>query len=267
MPWQFNVVERGIVSAEALDSVFAQLLENPGWSDMNTKASHRLVDQWTFDLDRRSPPPSHLQFLVELMQGLFDAMQSETPDDPILPFQCFVCLYETGEDSCPAHAHDCRQLTLAFGAPRAFLVGDRTEILRHGDVIVLDGERHGLPKTRVDGPRASINIFYSTRRDLETRPVSVNHNPRKGYYTASGGSAASGGCAPRGKCGKSNGKGVGFGSKGLGRGSGSGRWRGSAHIDSTDERGSCKADRSGEVTGTSRGQRRTWRRARGEDHG
>ena len=95
----FNVVERGVATAEGLDSLFAQLLANPGWSDYNTKASHRKVDQWTFDGDRRAPPSSHLGFLSSLMDGLLDAAQSEVPDDPIVPFQCFVCLYETGEDS------------------------------------------------------------------------------------------------------------------------------------------------------------------------
>eukprot|EP00420_Gonyaulax_spinifera_P028381 CAMPEP_0197906816 /NCGR_PEP_ID=MMETSP1439-20131203/63523_1 /TAXON_ID=66791 /ORGANISM="Gonyaulax spinifera, Strain CCMP409" /LENGTH=75 /DNA_ID=CAMNT_0043528209 /DNA_START=67 /DNA_END=291 /DNA_ORIENTATION=+ len=70
----FNVVERGIVTAEELDSIFAQLLSSPGWSDFSTKSSHRLYDQWSYDRDPQTPPPAHLRFLGALMSGLMAAM-------------------------------------------------------------------------------------------------------------------------------------------------------------------------------------------------
>jgi len=178
---RFNVVTAGLVTAEELDIVFAKLLSSPGWSPWKAKTSHRLFDQWAYHQDRSTPPPPQLRFLGPLMQSVFDAMQQDTPCDPIVPFQCFVCLYETGNDSCPAHSHDCRQLTLSLGAARTFVAGDETLMLSHGDAIILDGERHSLPPSHTKGPRASINVFYSTQDDLNKRPVSVNHNPRSGY--------------------------------------------------------------------------------------
>ena len=128
-------------------------------------------------------PPAHLQFAQGLIQKLVGHLQSSNPTSQVLPLQAFLCLYEDGEDACPNHVHDCRQLTLSLGADREVTVEGQRVMMRHGDILVLDGERHGVPaqKTKSSQSRVSINIFFTTSSDQTSRPVSVNHQAGKGY--------------------------------------------------------------------------------------
>eukprot|EP01065_Artemidia_motanka_P014848 TRINITY_DN1867_c0_g1_i2.p4 TRINITY_DN1867_c0_g1~~TRINITY_DN1867_c0_g1_i2.p4 ORF type:complete len:122 (+),score=47.11 TRINITY_DN1867_c0_g1_i2:361-726(+) len=97
--------------------------------------------------------------------------------------QCFLCLYEDGDDVCPPHRHDCRQATLSLGAERVLTVEGSRVTTEHGDILLLDGERHGVPQQRAaTGPRISINLFYTTDADLQRGDVSVNS--RGGRYFA-----------------------------------------------------------------------------------
>lgn len=68
----WTVVGEGIVSAEELDAVFAQLLDSPGWSEFKTKTTRRMCDQYTFDGVRDRRPPPHLRFLHALVGRLVD---------------------------------------------------------------------------------------------------------------------------------------------------------------------------------------------------
>mmetsp|Transcript_23589 Transcript_23589/g.32184 ORF Transcript_23589/g.32184 Transcript_23589/m.32184 type:complete len:185 (-) Transcript_23589:137-691(-) len=147
-----------------------------------------------------------------------------------MPISCLVNLYRSSSDATKPHIHHCRQLTASLGAPRVLrimgaggvcpsLQGSLThskqstgEIradvpMQHGDVILLDGQMHGVPPidssmkvmptslgieslkepamrstAAVDraSARVSINIFYATSYDHSTArggrgPVSVNH--------------------------------------------------------------------------------------------
>ena len=179
-----NAVEAGLASAVELDTLLAQFLANPEWIERETRSSRRMVDQYTFDGDPSKPPPHHLQFMQALMERLLDYLRSNLRHgEELVPMQCFLCLYEDGGDSCPSHKHDCRQLTMSFGSERALVVENQRIPMRHGDIVVLDGERHGLPteKRAQTQPRVSINLFFTTSHDLATREVSVNHRPQAGY--------------------------------------------------------------------------------------
>jgi len=180
---KFSAVQEGLASTSEIDEIFVQFLASPGWQEFQTRTTRRLTDQYTFDGDRERPPPPHLQFVHGLVQQLIRRLQSGHPDTEVIPLQCFFCMYENGEDACPNHAHDCRQLTMSFGDERAMNIEGRFEPMQHGDVIVLDGEQHGIPKQQNKRcqPRVSINIFFTTALDMATREVSVNHRSSSSY--------------------------------------------------------------------------------------
>eukprot|EP00747_Dinoflagellata_sp_TGD_P169006 gnl/TRDRNA2_/TRDRNA2_196795_c0_seq1.p1 gnl/TRDRNA2_/TRDRNA2_196795_c0~~gnl/TRDRNA2_/TRDRNA2_196795_c0_seq1.p1 ORF type:complete len:266 (+),score=37.83 gnl/TRDRNA2_/TRDRNA2_196795_c0_seq1:86-883(+) len=191
---EFNAMREQLFSTAEVDELFAQLLNSPGWRELETRTSRRLVDQYTFEGDRARPPPPHLRFLHGSVQKLLDHLQKHHGRDTegateVLPMSCFLCLYEDGEDACPNHVHDCRQLTMSFGSERVMVVEGRRVKMKHGDVIVLDGEQHGVPAQRgVEcQPRVSINLFYTTTVDLATREVSVNHRSGGSYQREAGG--------------------------------------------------------------------------------
>jgi len=179
-----NAVSAGLATVAELDEAFANFLESPGWRELQTRTARRMCDgSYTFNGDPFAAPPAHLQFAQGLIQKLVGHLQSSNPTSQVLPLQAFLCLYEDGEDACPNHVHDCRQLTLSLGADREVTVEGQRVMMRHGDILVLDGERHGVPaqKTKSSQSRVSINIFFTTSSDQASRPVSVNHQTGKGY--------------------------------------------------------------------------------------
>mmetsp|Transcript_54446 Transcript_54446/g.74420 ORF Transcript_54446/g.74420 Transcript_54446/m.74420 type:complete len:731 (-) Transcript_54446:238-2430(-) len=193
----FNMVDTGLVAATLMDETFTRLLESEDWQDLGTKRSHRKVMHYTFS-DRRSLPPPHLAHLTYLIEVLLRQLELRTPQDSVRPIQCFLCLYERTTDSCPEHRHNCRQLTMSMGAPRTLTVEGQAVAMRHGDVVVLGGEQHGVPRVSVDGqssnkkPRISINLFYATASDYAKGPVSVNANRESAARRQAWGSGGSG---------------------------------------------------------------------------
>ena len=98
-------------------------------------------------------------------------------DEPIRPLQCFLCRYEDGGMTCPSHRHSCRQLTLSLGASRKMRIGSRDVLLRHGDVVMLNGETHALLGGGGSvGLRISINLFYTL--EAEHTNATINSTPR-----------------------------------------------------------------------------------------
>ena len=157
-----NAVTAGLATVAELDEAFANFLESPGWRELQTRTARRMCDgSYTFNGDPFAAPPAHLQFAQGLIQKLVGHLQSSNPTSQVLPLQAFLCLYEDGEDACPNHVHDCRQLTLSLGADREVTIEGQRVMMRHGDILVLDGERHGVPaqKTKSSQSRVSINIF------------------------------------------------------------------------------------------------------------
>eukprot|EP00929_Paragymnodinium_shiwhaense_P091666 TRINITY_DN51565_c0_g1_i1.p1 TRINITY_DN51565_c0_g1~~TRINITY_DN51565_c0_g1_i1.p1 ORF type:complete len:323 (+),score=50.77 TRINITY_DN51565_c0_g1_i1:205-1173(+) len=181
--WSFDAVKEGLITSQGLDEVFTKLLESPAWKEYETRTTKRHVDSWTFNGDTTTPPPPHLRFAEGLVRKLIARLQEADPHDEIVPFQAFLCMYEDGNSACPNHRHDCRQLTLAMGDDRDMFVDGQRIRTKHGDCLVLDGEEHGVPAQRSKScnARASINLFYSTRNDIASYDVDVNHKPGSTY--------------------------------------------------------------------------------------
>lgn len=191
----FSATQEGLATTAELDEAFANFLESPGWRELQTRTARRLCDgSYTLDGDCNKPPPPHLKFAAGLIQKLLGRLQSDHPDTTIVPMQAFLCLYEDGQDACPNHVHDCRQLTLSLGAERFVAVEGERMLMRHGDVMILDGERHGVPadQGRPTQSRVSVNIFFTTGTDQTARPVSVNHRTGSGYQTSGKGRGGKG---------------------------------------------------------------------------
>jgi len=168
----------GMMTKEDLDAVFAFLL-SIDWSDYRTKSTFRRVAEWGWDglsqEERISGVPENYAFLQPLISELLAYLQNCAPNEIIVPIQCFMCLYEGPQDSCPNHRHRCRQVTLSLGSPRTFIVDREHEVkMTHGDVIILNLQPHSLPKGGSRSPRISINIFYAFQSDFEKGIVSVN---------------------------------------------------------------------------------------------
>eukprot|EP00053_Salpingoeca_punica_P015887 m.147342 g.147342 ORF g.147342 m.147342 type:complete len:364 (+) comp16826_c0_seq1:36-1127(+) len=190
----FNLVESGLCTAQELDTWFGELMARARWTEIETwRGATRMVDDWIFtDNTRPQSPqlPAHLGFMHALMQMVMQLAQAQTPADPVLPLQCFLCYYRTNSDTCPAHTHHCRQITLSLGGARTLTVEGSPVRLSHGDILVLNGENHSVQPERgaaaaaAVSERISINFFFATRSDFEaaragTRPtVSVNGSKR-----------------------------------------------------------------------------------------
>eukprot|EP00913_Durusdinium_trenchii_P035855 g33552.t1 len=183
----FNAIAEGLVTSVELDEAFAHFLESPGWRELQTRTARRMCDgSYTFEGDRFRAPPAHLQFSQNLIQKLMpscsrtiDHLQSQNPNCEVIPLQVFLCLYEDGEDRERGMGRD------AWGMQHWWLdvaVEGRRMLMRHGDVLILDGERHGVPalQERTSQSRVSVNIFFTTSNDA-SRPVSVNHRAGAGY--------------------------------------------------------------------------------------
>lgn len=78
-----------------------------------------------------------------------------------VPLELFICYYKDGNDSCPIHKHNCEQITLSFGESRIIIVNNKKILLKHGDVLYLKGQKHGIPKDEnIKNPRISFNLFF-----------------------------------------------------------------------------------------------------------
>jgi len=146
---------------------------------------------WDYEPGERTPPPPELSCVAELVSALLDQLTLFHGGDLVVPTRCFVNLYRDGGNSVPSHVHHCRQLTMSLGAMRVFTArgpgGFPSALRRHvdaggalrlpmrsGDVVVCDGQAHGVEKVATDDPRsigarASINLFYHTAHDSATQ--------------------------------------------------------------------------------------------------
>lgn len=153
-------------------SLYEPLIETlfvsgPTWNDYKTRTANRKF----ISLD----PLNLLEydFLHPIVYKILECSVLSISDqnDNIIPIQLFVNYYENGKHSTPMHAHGCRQLTLAFGAPRPLKVNTKNYILEPGEAILLNGQKHGVPKVDekdvfFNSPRISFNLFYTTTKEM-----------------------------------------------------------------------------------------------------
>lgn len=178
----YNLVANRILTSESLRQALQHLTTHACWEKIQTRSGAlRKYDQWCFeDVD----VPERFDELRPLILALLDeARNAEANVGDIHPIQCFLCLYEDGSMSCPAHTHGCRQLTLSLGATRNMTVNGKECTLKNGDLILLNGERHGILAEgglSASALRVSINIFYTTASKPD---ATVNGSTR--YYEGS----------------------------------------------------------------------------------
>ncbi|KAK3277676.1 hypothetical protein CYMTET_14334 [Cymbomonas tetramitiformis] len=175
----YNLVANRTVTPESLGQALQHLTTHACWENIQTRSGAlRKYDQWCFeDCD----VPKRFDEIRPLILALLgEARNAEANVGEIHPIQCFLCLYEDGSMSCPAHTHGCRQLTLSLGATRNMIVNGKECTLKNGDLILLNGERHAISAeggVSASAPRVSINIFYTTASKPD---ATVN-----GYYEGS----------------------------------------------------------------------------------
>ena len=153
-----NLLADKLVDHADMDTLFIQLLGYPDWCEYRARTATRRVESWNM----RQNPPEKLKFVEDMAIVMMRLIQS-SESERVIPMQLFICMYE-GEESCPSHCHDCRQATLSIGAERHMIVNSKRILLQHGDMVTLNGERHGVPKSNEIGgkePRVSLNLFYT----------------------------------------------------------------------------------------------------------
>lgn len=168
----------GLVEKTELDDAL-RFLRRVDWTEYNTPTSKRKVAEWSFqDLTEEEKMyglPHKFAKIQPILGELLFYLQQSAPDETIVPIQCFMCLYEGAEDSCPNHRHRCRQITLSLGSPRTFVIDREYKVkMKHGDIIILNRQPHSVPKGGANAMRISINIFYAYQSDFEKDIVSVN---------------------------------------------------------------------------------------------
>jgi hypothetical protein len=151
------------------------------WSKFKTRTSERkiisipfMANMYGTEVTNINPIiienyfPNFVEEFKLIMNKITDAAIKTIDDnDSIIPIQLFINLYENGNNSTPEHSHGCRQITLAFGAPRALTVKSKMIVLESGECIWLNGEKHSVPKIDETNPffdvgRISFNLFYTT---------------------------------------------------------------------------------------------------------
>jgi hypothetical protein len=144
------------------------------WENLKTRTSIRKIYKWGYLMENHEAyVPEELDFIQPLIHRIIQCAKDSVPKgDKFIPIQMFCCYYDSGQDSCPMHKHNTRQITVSFGSPRDFKVNSKTITIPNGHAIILHRERHGLPKSDERDRRLSFNLFYTTTSEL--RQANVN---------------------------------------------------------------------------------------------
>ena len=151
------------------------------WSVLKTSSrAHRRVDSHVFTGELLPPaytsatdPEEYAKetALLRIVAAMMRTAQDSVPG-AIIPIQLYMCYYADGSDSCPAHRHECRQLTLSLGAPRVLTVDGKHRLMEHGQAILLHKHKHGVPRQKTsDAPRASLNLFFTVAAEVDLASV------------------------------------------------------------------------------------------------
>lgn len=111
-------------------------------------------------VERQRCSPKGLRTGVPCVDEALRRIQAEfNVDDPGAYLLCNR--YPDGRASIAPHQHDFCSATLVIGAPRAFVLDDRSLELRGGDVLVFGSQRHSVPRvSHAAGERVSVSLFW-----------------------------------------------------------------------------------------------------------
>eukprot|EP00812_Abedinium_dasypus_P008587 NODE_2339_length_953_cov_268.695991.p1 GENE.NODE_2339_length_953_cov_268.695991~~NODE_2339_length_953_cov_268.695991.p1 ORF type:complete len:285 (-),score=84.21 NODE_2339_length_953_cov_268.695991:97-897(-) len=190
MARRFSLFDWGMVTPDELAVLIAQLETEVRWQTKSFGGCPRDIASWIFaDFDREAPPPEDMACVGAHMAKLLGVLDQVHAGDVVFPIQLYVNRYNDGRNYTRVHAHYCRQLTVSLGNERALDVegpgipGRQRLRLRTGDVVLLDGQLHGVVEdSAAVGLRFSLNLFYCTAEDLTTQrrgrsAVSVQYAP------------------------------------------------------------------------------------------
>lgn len=111
-------------------------------------------------VERQRCSPKGLRTGVPCVDDALRRIQAEfNVDDPGAYLLCNR--YLDGQASIAPHQHDFCSATLVIGAPRPFVLDDRSLELRGGDVLVFGNQRHSVPRvSHAVGERVSVSLFW-----------------------------------------------------------------------------------------------------------
>lgn len=190
----FSLLDWGVVSSEELDTLVHRLQNEVHWHTKQFGGCPRDVASWIFtDCNRDTPPPLDMDCVRPLTAKLLDMLDQVHVGDLVFPLQLYVNRYNNGSIHTRMHVHYCRQVTFSLGNVRALDVegpgipaGKRRLDLHAGDVVLLDGQSHGVVADVPEaGLRFSINMFYCTAEDLQELVPGDRTTQRRGRSAVS----------------------------------------------------------------------------------
>lgn len=166
------------------DALFAELLRETPWSGREVRMYDRVLPEprltYRWQIDRGPDPPPTLEAMARLIGSRYGANSVASSSQYFT--QVGVNLYRTGSDSVAWHgdrvARELPEAVVALvslGEARPFRLrptgGGRSVGLvpGRGDLLVMGGScqrtwQHAVPKTRVAGPRISVQFRHAYQR-------------------------------------------------------------------------------------------------------
>ncbi|GAB5355146.1 hypothetical protein AAMO2058_000181200 [Amorphochlora amoebiformis] len=183
----FHLPDKSLVMTSEVLSYYQLQMMSMNWHEKKTRGGHvRQFVSWGYMpfgmVSVADITPRGLLPLRPLIGALFVQARDHAGGD-ICPMQVYINLYPDGSSSCPGHTHSCRQLTLSIGATRSLRIKGKDFKQKHGDVVVLHGQNHAVPKDEdVKEPRISVNLFYTLKSEAATASVNSwrRRAPKKG---------------------------------------------------------------------------------------
>jgi len=144
---------------------------------MTSTKAKRKVASWGYKpyglIEVKDIVPPGLEPLRLIIAAMFQHAATESGQE-IIPIQVYLNLYENGNMSTPAHRHRCRQLTLSLGATRTLVVNGNRLPQKHGDIILLKGQKHEVAKEPgIKENRISLNLFFTVKGEKEGAKVNA----------------------------------------------------------------------------------------------
>lgn len=174
----YNIMSESFLTQADLQNMFQKICKD---SSLRWFAGRHILDFKVVGLPQVDLPRSY-SFLAPLVEVLASmASQSMHTGEELAIIQLIVNYYGDGGSEVASHRHKCRQICASLGDRREVTVEEETLVMGNGDALPLSGEVHAVPPARCkSGPRASVCLFYGSRREYAAQGISVN--ARKGKF-------------------------------------------------------------------------------------